>query len=175
MATTETTTRTLVTPVNLKRFYTIVESTLKEMGMDLKEAKVPDTEGQWVYIKGSAFTMIEIGCSTMHDDEQIHYIQAFSPICLLPTANREAFFLELLKYNHNLLGTFFCIHNDLAILKLIRDLKGLNKIEVRTLIEDVAYVSDKLDNKIIRNFGVEKADVNFTMLYDLAKVQLLSL
>ncbi len=158
--------------VNLARYYSIVNNTLKSMGVNIQQSRVPGTENQWVYIKGSAFTLIEIG-KAKRRDEDIHYIQAFAPICQVPQQNREAFYMELLKYNHNLLGTFFCIHNELAIIKLIRNLVGLNKAEVRQLIEDVGYISDKIDNRLTKVFQTSRPDVTFTMLYELAKVQLL--
>ncbi|MCS7074199.1 MAG: YbjN domain-containing protein [Bacteroidia bacterium] len=157
-------------PDNLTPYYQIVDQAIANLGIDVSESKIG--ENQWVYIKGSAFTLVEIGTTEM-GNHKVNYIQALSPICKIPTKNREGFYFDLLNYNHTLLGTYFAIYDDYILLKMIRDLVGLDTTEVESMIRTVGYASDKLDNPLIKIYRLDKVDVTISLLREMSKVKLL--
>jgi hypothetical protein len=154
--------------MKLETYERIVDRTIEKMGMDLKEYKVADT--QWVYIKGSAFTLVEIGNYT-HEGKERGYIQAFAPICMLPKDNRESFLTEILKYNHQLRGAFFGIYRDILVIKVIRDLVGLDDSEVENMVSYLGKMADKLDNPIIKIHHAERVDVTMSLLREIAAIK----
>jgi hypothetical protein len=153
--------------MKLETYEKIVDRTIEKMGMNLKEYKVADN--QWVYIKGSAFTLVEIG-NYSHEGKERGYIQAFAPICMLP-ANKETFMNEVLKYNHQLRGAFFCLYRDIVILKVIRDLVGLDDSEVENMVAYLGKMADKLDNPIIKIHSAQKVDVTMSLLREIASIK----
>ncbi|MBX3103146.1 MAG: YbjN domain-containing protein [Bacteroidetes bacterium] len=153
--------------MKLETYEKIVDRSIEKMGMNLKEYKVADN--QWVYIKGSAFTLVEIG-NYMHEGKERGYIQAFAPICMLPS-NKETFMNEVLKYNHQLRGAFFGLYRDIVVLKVIRDLVGLDDSEVENMITYLGKMADKLDNPIIKIHAAQRVDVTMSLLREIANIK----
>lgn len=152
--------------MKLETYANIVDRAIEKMGMNLKEYKV--AENQWVYIKGSAFSLIEIGYYE-HEGKERGYIQGFAPICRVP-ANKEDFMTEILKFNHTMRGTFFALYKDIVIMKVVRDLIGLDDSEVTNMITYIGKMADKLDNPLKKIHGAADVDVNMSLLAEIAKV-----
>ncbi|MCE3008448.1 MAG: YbjN domain-containing protein [Bacteroidetes bacterium] len=152
--------------MKLETYIKIVDRAIEKMGISLKDYKV--AENQWVYIKGSAFTLVEVGSYT-HDGKERGYIQAFAPICQMPEENTTDFLLEVMKLNHGMRGTFFALHRDIVVMKMVRDVVGLDDSEVQKMITYIGRMADKLDNPLKKVHGGADVDVNLSLMTEIAQ------
>lgn len=151
----------------LQQYYDMVNQVFQTLGQRHADARIETN--QWVYIKGSAFSLVEVREVELGGANQ-GIIQMISPVCKVPRKKVE-FFTELLSYNHKFAGPSFSIFEDTVVLKMARPLKGLDPADIEYMIKSVGSISDKLDNALINVYDAKKVDVSLDMLRTIAKVQ----
>lgn len=129
---------------NLKPYYEIIETCIKESGKD-PVASRGELDGQWNLSVGSAKIWIDVW--EMESSKQI-YFQLLSPVVAVPTENREAFYQEILQINHTLYGVAFTVKDNFAYIKMIREAQGLDKTEAAAMIDRIGYYADLYDDQL---------------------------
>ena len=69
-------------------------------------------------------------------------------MCDVPVNNQHLFTKELLEINHTLYGVAFTIFKDVAYIKSIRELEGLDKSEIKTTFDRVSIYANDWDDKL---------------------------
>ena len=149
-------------------YASMVDNVLSRMVDDLNDNKIGPH--QWVYVRGSAFVYVELGEVEMADRTS-GYFQAFAPICELPETNKVGFLEEVMRLNHELAGPFFALYKNYVLIKMIRDVTGLDEQEIEHIIRTVGLVGDKLDNPLIRIHATSKINVTMPLIEEMAKVK----
>lgn len=129
---------------NIKYYYEIIESCIKDMGEDPIACR-GELDGQWNLKRGSASVWVDVW--EMESNKQI-YFQLLSPVVGVPPTNREAFYQELLQINHTLYGVAFTIKDNYAYIKMIREAQGLDKTEAAAMLDRIGYYADLYDDKL---------------------------
>lgn len=134
---------------DLQVYYAMVENVILGFGVDPVTCR-GDKPGMWKLYKGSAEVWIDIWYI---EREQRAYFQAMAPVMAVPTQNREEFFKELLVLNDQMFGVAFCIYNDWAYIKEIREVEGLGQSEVESTLNRVGIYSDDYDDMLRTKYG----------------------
>jgi len=111
----------------------------------------------WFFTRGSA--SIEVFMSSYETVVKTvrTFVRCFSPIYALPVDNQKKMQLyhEALQNNTNFMGVKLSIMPDKGYMYAIaeRDIEGMDYIEFKTLISDLGYWADQLDNALHERFG----------------------
>lgn len=111
----------------------------------------------WFFTRGSA--SIEVFMSSYETVVKTvrTFVRCFSPIYALPADNQKKMQLyhEALQNNTNFMGVKLSIMPDKGYMYAIaeRDIEGMDYIEFKTLISDLGYWADQLDNALHERFG----------------------
>jgi hypothetical protein len=140
---------------------TLVEATIKKLGVDPATARVPQTAGSsavaWTLKRGSASVLVTV---TRHEDEKATYLRVASPVVNLPadTAVHLALFRRLLEMNGaGLANAAFGIIGDRVVAVSERPAEGLGAEEVEQAVRHLAAVADTFDDRLAKEFGATKA------------------
>lgn len=117
--------------------------------LDPKKQEIADSEGcGWWLTEGSARVNIFIQDSPAGPELRIT-----SPIVFIPDTNREAFYRRLLDLNINLATCHLATCENHVLVLAQRHAAGLSQEEVDSVVWNVAYVADLLDDKLADEFG----------------------
>jgi len=111
----------------------------------------------WFFTRGSA--SIEVFMSSYETVVKTvrTFVRCFSPIYALPADNQKKMQLynEALQNNTNFMGVKLSIMPDKGYMYAVaeRDIEGMDYIEFKTLISDLGYWADQLDNALHERFG----------------------
>jgi len=111
----------------------------------------------WFFTRGSA--SIEVFMSSYETVVKTvrTFVRCFSPIYALPVDNQKKMQLyhEALQNNTNFMGVKLSIMPDKGYMYAVaeRDIEGMDYIEFKTLISDLGYWADQLDNALHERFG----------------------
>jgi hypothetical protein len=111
----------------------------------------------WFFTKGSA--SIEVFMSSYETVVKTvrTFVRCFSPVYALPADNQKKMQLynEALQNNSNFMGVKLSIIPDRGYMYAVaeRDIEGMDYIEFKTLISDLGYWADQLDNALHERFG----------------------
>jgi len=111
----------------------------------------------WFFTRGSA--SIEVFMSSYETVVKTvrTFVRCFSPIYALPVDNQKKMQLyhEALQNNTNFMGVKLSIMPDKGYVYAVaeRDIEGMDYIEFKTLISDLGYWADQLDNALHERFG----------------------
>jgi hypothetical protein len=130
--------------MDIKEYYTLVENSIKALGVDPNVCK-GEKEGQYNLKKGGASVWIDIFDSQINSRP---YFQVMSPMLQIPQSNTEAFFQDLLEINYELYSVAMVKFKDWIYLKFVRECEGLSQIEVDTAIDRVGFYSDDFYKKL---------------------------
>jgi hypothetical protein len=120
-------------------------------GLDIKGHGVPGCDGYgWWITEGSAKIYIFV-----QEDRIGNVVRVHSPILKYPETKREAFFLRLLETNRDLSGCCVSAFDGVIMVSGQRPITGLDQEELNTLIWNVSYVADTLDDQLAEEFGAE--------------------
>jgi len=134
--------------MTLNDYYELVEGCIKSLGVDPTACRGKN-QGSWILHKGSAKVYIDV----WHiERENRPYFQVMSPVSPIPTANKEAFYKELLLLNSQMYGVGFVLFNDWAWIKLIRECDGLDSKEALATMHRVGNYSDRYDDQLKEKF-----------------------
>ncbi len=139
----------------IDHYFNLFEQVLTEYNIDLTAAR-GQQPGQWNLVLGSARVWVDIFQSkdAQGNPTNYGYFQVLAPVCDVPVNNQHVFTKELLEINHSLYGVAFTIFQEKAYIKAIRELQGLDKSEIKSMLNRVGIYADDFDDKLkARYFG----------------------
>lgn len=111
--------------------------------------QLPGAEGYgWWLTEGSAKVYIFV-----QDTPTGAVLRITSPIVHVPDGGREVFYRKLLDINANLSSCALATHDDIVLVVTQRPAMALDQEELDTLVWNIAFVADLLDNQLAAEFG----------------------
>lgn len=113
--------------------------------------------GSWMFTRGSAsievfMTSYETSVKTIRT-----FVRCFSPVYALPVdAEKKAQLLqEAMQSNSNFMGVKMGTIPNKGYLYAIaeRDIDGMDYVEFKTLVSDLGFWADQIDDKLVERFG----------------------
>jgi hypothetical protein len=134
----------------IQQYYNKVEEVFSEVYKIDPATTRGAAPGQWNLKLGSASIWVDVFQSKDAQGNllQAGYFQVLAPVCDVPVNNQHLFTKELLEINHSLYGVAFTIFKDVAYIKAIRELEGLDKSEIRATFDRVSIYADDWDDKL---------------------------
>jgi len=111
----------------------------------------------WFFTRGSA--TVEVFMSSYETVVKTirTFIRCFSPVYALPADNQKKMLLyqEALQNNASFMGVKLGIMPEKGFMYAVaeRDIEGMDYTEFKTLISDLGYWADQLDNILHQRFG----------------------
>jgi hypothetical protein len=136
----------------------LIENVITRLGLD--PAKVRGENGPdlvtWTIQRGSAAILVSIAKNDRGDAASL---RAISPIMSLPPESKVLpLFRRLLELNgHGLVNSAFGIVNGQVVVKSERPTAFLDAAEVEQIILHLSAVADTYDDRLVREFGGERA------------------
>ena len=123
-------------------------------GISLSEVDNPEQK-KWSLKRGSASVQILLLSIPVGNGVIREFVQAASPIMLIPKGKELEFYRRLLELNDVKLGVKFSIQKGGEQVWALaeRDLIGIDYTEMVTLLEDLAFWADELDDILKNEFG----------------------
>ncbi len=129
----------------------LIQNYFKGRGLDHQKQEIPGSEGcGWWLTEGSAKVYIFI-----QDSPVGPVLRITSPIVYIPQDNQEVFYRRLLDLNSNLASCHLATYENYVLVLSQRQTTGITQEEVDSVVWNVAYVADLLDNKLADEFGTE--------------------
>jgi len=127
----------------------MIESYFRKRELGPNEQQLPGAEGYgWWLQEGSAKVYIFV-----QDTPTGAVLRITSPIVTVPTNNRETFYRKLLDINTNLSSCALATHEDVVLVVVQRPAMALDQEELDTMVWNIAFVADLLDNQLASEFG----------------------
>lgn len=112
--------------------------------------------GAWYFSRGSSTIEVFLTTYDMQDTVRT-FIRCFAPLHVLPpsTIQKTDFFQGALEVNSRYMGIKLGLITDKGLLCAIgeRDIAGMDYAEMVTLITDVGYWADQLDDFLKKKFS----------------------
>lgn len=125
-----------------QQIISIIEATLKTLGIDPKEAKV--NEGQYNISKDKS---TEVLLDAWEENERI-FFQVLSPVTKLQDPTKHEVLLMLLEENHGLVEASFAVaKEDIIIKETIECSAFFNQERAIATISRIAFYSETYRNK----------------------------
>ncbi len=136
----------------------LIENVITHLGLDPVKVRGKDEPDlvTWTIQRGSAAILVSIAKNDRGDAASL---RAISPIMSLPPeAKVLPLFRRLLELNgHGLVNSAFGIVNDKVVVKSERPTAFLDAAEVEQIILHLSAVADTYDDRLVREFGGERA------------------
>lgn len=130
----------------------MIERYFRDRGLDPKNQAIAGSDGAgWWVVEGSARVYIFV-----QDGAAGPVIRITSPIVTLPDGNREAFYRHLLDINANLTSCALAASENAVLVVSQRATAQLDQEELESMVWNVAYVADLLDDKLVKEFGARR-------------------
>ncbi len=127
----------------------MIEHIFKKRGLDPTQHQLEGSEGYgWWITEGSARIYIFV-----QETNTGPVLRITSPLVHVPETNREAFYRHLLAINTDMSSCALSVHEDIVLVVTQRPTVGLEQEELDSLVWNVAYVADLLDNKLAAEFN----------------------
>ena len=133
---------------SLNHFYNIVEDAIARIGLDPAQARGPQP-GTWTLTKGSA--QVFAGVWYSEQDKQ-PYFQVLAPLMDWPESNQEALAKDLLMLNYQIFGAAFTLFDQKIVLKVIREVEGMDAQEAKNMIMRVGHYADLFDDQLQKKY-----------------------
>jgi Putative bacterial sensory transduction regulator len=146
--------------IDFENAKTLVESTIRKIGLDPAATRAPAASGSgvmWTLKRGSASILVTV---TRHDDENATYLRVASPVVTLPSdaAKRGLLMRRLLELNAaGLANAAFGLVEERVVAVSERPAAGLDAGEVEQMIRHLSAVADTFDDRLSKEFGAVKA------------------
>ena len=115
----------------------------------------------WSFTRGSAVVEVFMTSYVTAVQTVRTFVRCFSPVCALPVDNLQKMqlFQEALQHNANFMGVKLAIMPEKGFVYAVseRDINGMDYTEFTTLIGDLGYWADQLDNILQERFGPRTA------------------
>jgi hypothetical protein len=129
----------------------LIQHYFKQRDLDHEKQAIPGAEGYgWWLTEGSAKIFIYVQDSAAGPELCIT-----SPIVYIPKTNCEVFYRHLLDLNSNLASCHLATCEDHVRVQAQRHATGISQEEVDSVVWNVAYVADLLDDKLAAEFGTQ--------------------
>lgn len=129
----------------------LVQNYFKSRGLDPQKQTIAGSDGcGWWMTEGSAKIYIFI-----QDSPAGPVLRVTSPIVFIPESNREAFFRRLLDLNANLTSCRLATYENYVLVLSQRQTIGIMQEELDSIVWNVAYVADLLDDKLTVEFNTQ--------------------
>ncbi|MBX9687189.1 MAG: YbjN domain-containing protein [Candidatus Obscuribacterales bacterium] len=138
-----------VTGTSLDEVAGLIQNYFKGRGLDPHKQEIPGAEGcGWWLTEGSAKVYVFV-----QDSPAGPVLRITSPILNIPQNNQEAFSRRLLELNSNLASCHLATYENYVLVLTQRQTLGIVQEEVDSMVWNVAYVADLLDDKLAAEFG----------------------
>jgi hypothetical protein len=115
------------------------------------------SSNSWFFTRGSASVEVFMSSYETAVKTVRTFVRCFSPVCPIPvdTEKKKVLYHEALSNNATFMGVKLAIMPDKGYVYAVaeRDIDGMDYIEFKTLISDLGYWSDQLDNILHERFG----------------------
>jgi hypothetical protein len=141
----------MVTPEIVKEY---INRLCQEIGTTA-DAVYNAKTGAWYFANGSS--RIEVFLTTIEVQKKVRtFIRCFAPLYNIPADNKKAdLFQGALEVNTQYMGIKLGTMADKGLLCAIaeRDIEGMDYAEMVTLISDIGFWADQLDDFLKKSFG----------------------
>jgi hypothetical protein len=142
---------------DVERAIGLVEATIKSLGVDAGQAKIPGDQKTVAYAlrRGSARVVVAIA----RDGQGGGTLRVLAPVVKAPAADREAaVFKRLLELNaREASGAAFGLFGDDVVAVAERGVKDLDASEVDAIVKNVGRVADRWDDALAKEFGLKRS------------------
>jgi hypothetical protein len=129
----------------------LVHNYFKGRNLDSQKQEIAGSEGcGWWLTEGSAKIYIFV-----QDSPAGPVLRITSPIVFIPETNQEAFYRHLLDLNSNLASCHLATYENYVLVLAQRQTSGISQEDVDSVVWNVAYVADLLDDKLAADFGTK--------------------
>lgn len=127
----------------------MIESYYHKRELNPQQQELPGAEGYgWWLSEGSAKVYIFV-----QDTASGPVLRITSPLVHVPEDNREAFYRKLLDVNANLSSCALATHDNIVLVVAQRPTMALDQEELDSLVWNVAFVADLLDDQLASEFN----------------------
>jgi len=137
---------------NLKTCQKMVESVIKELGLDPDGSRLDTPEQSrlaWGLRCGSAAVYVFLQAG-----EKENFIQVVSPVMKIPEQNILPLYRRLLELNaEELSGAAFGVKGEDVVLTIDRSTTDLDRTEVQSMITLIGEYADQYDDELVGEFG----------------------
>src|SRR5215831_617854 len=137
---------------NLRTTQKMIESVIRELGLDPETSRLEATEGgrlAWGVRHGSAAVYI-----FLEGGDKENFIQVVSPIMKIPERNILPLYRRLLELNaEELQGAAFGVKGEDVVLTIDRSTTDLDRTEVHSMITLIGEYADQYDDELVGEFG----------------------
>lgn len=129
----------------------LVTRYFKSRDLDPQKQSIPASGGSgWWMTEGSAKIYIFI-----QESPAGPVLRVTSPIVFVPETNKEAFYRRLLDLNSNMTSCNLATYENYVLVVSQRQTIGISQEELDSIVWNVAYVADLLDDKLATEFGTK--------------------
>lgn len=140
-----------VSGTTLEEVAHLIQNYYTGRGLDHHKQEIPGSEAcGWWLTEGSAKVYIFI-----QDSPAGPVLRITSPIVYLPKDDLERFYRRLLDLNSNLASCHLATYDNYVLVLTQRQTLGITQEEVDSMVWNVAYVADLLDDKLAAEFGTQ--------------------
>ncbi len=140
-----------VSGTTIEEVANLVKNYFKGRGLDHHKQEIPGAEGcGWWLTEGSAKVYVFV-----QDSPAGPVIRITSPIVYIPEVEHERFYRRLLDLNSNLASCHLATYENYVLVLTQRQTAGISQEEVDSMVWNVAYVADLLDDKLAAEFGTQ--------------------
>jgi hypothetical protein len=130
----------------------MIEHYFKSRRLDPKTQEISGTQGGWWVIEGSARVYIFV-----QDTTGGPVIRITSPIVTVPEkGDISLFYRHLLDINSTLTSCALATNDNAVLVVSQRSTAQLDQEELDSMIWNVAYVADLLDDKLVKEYGARR-------------------
>lgn len=137
---------------NLKNTQKMIESVIKELGLDPERTKIEGKDTNrvgWALMRGSAAVYV-----FLQQQENANFLQVVSPVMKLPDQNLLPLYRRLLELNaEKLCGAAFGVKGEDVVLTTDRETTDIDRSEVQAMITMVGQYADHFDDELVAEFG----------------------
>lgn len=138
---------------------TLVEATLKKLGLDPEaaRAKSDDAHATYTFGRGSAHVLVGIVKRT---EQNAVILRVAAPVMLPPEdeAREQALYERLLELNGaGLVNCAFALIDGRVVVVSERPVVGLDEAEVEQILKHTSAVADTYDDRLVDEFGGRRA------------------
>lgn len=108
--------------------------------------------GQWDFKRGSASIAVGITVSERFPNGYFYVNCVMMDGSTVPAAKKEEFYRTLLETNTSVVNMKLCLSKDYVMLLSNRDANGLDPEEVASVINELSYYADLLDDRLKEQF-----------------------
>lgn len=145
--------------MKIEAYYEMVESCIQDMGIKPEKSRGINS-GQWDIFKGNAHIIIEI----ISKKNEESFLQCLAPIIKIPKNNVYNYYEEVLKKKKLSFNASLTKLNNWIYVKSIREIEGIDKKEMNTIINKTGAFAEELE-ELYKNNSVLFSNQNKNSRY----------